>query len=93
MKALSPECDAKPVAEFQAEAPSLIRWIRRTKRALVLTEQGRNAAIVVDPGEYERILDELQLLRDIHTAEEQLANGEGISHAQARQRILRKPSA
>jgi prevent-host-death family protein len=81
------------VAEFQADAQSLIRRIRRTKRALVLTEQGRNAAVVVDPGEYERMLEELHLLRDIHAAEQQLANGKGVSHDQARQEILRRPPA
>ena len=33
------------------------------------------------------VLDELELLRDIHTAEEQLAAGEGVGHAEARRRV------
>ena len=78
--------DSKPVAEFRDQAASLIRQIRETKRALVLTERGRSAAVVVDAGEYQRMLDELELLRDIHTAEEQLAAGEEIGHAEARRR-------
>ena len=73
MRAMSSGSDSKPVSEFRDHAPSLIRQIRETRRALVLTERGRSAAVVVDAGEYQRMLDELELLRNIHAAEEQLA--------------------
>jgi len=93
MRSIPAQSDVKAVTEFQVHAQSLIERVQQTKRALVLTQQGRNAAVVMDAGEYERMLDELELLRDIHAAEDQLANGEGISHIQARERILRKRPA
>ncbi|HEV8242275.1 MAG TPA: type II toxin-antitoxin system prevent-host-death family antitoxin [Thermoanaerobaculia bacterium] len=80
--------EAKPVGEFAAHAAALIEQVQKTRRALVLTQQGESAAVVVDAGEYERLLNELELLRDIHAAEAQLANDEGVPHAEARERVL-----
>ena len=34
------------------------------------------------------MVEELELLRDIHTAEKQLAEGLGIEHEQARQQVV-----
>ncbi|MFQ5741668.1 MAG: type II toxin-antitoxin system Phd/YefM family antitoxin [Acidobacteriota bacterium] len=81
--------DIKPVTEFRANAATLIEQIRETKRALVLTQRGHSAAVVVDVGEYERMVEELELLRDIHAAEEQLTEGRGIGHGEARQQVLK----
>lgn len=81
--------DIKPVTEFRARAAALIEQVRETKRALVLTQRGVSAAVVLDVDEYERMAEELELLRDIHAAEKQLAEGRGDSHQQARERALK----
>jgi antitoxin YefM len=81
--------DIKPVTEFRARAAALIEQVRETKRALVLTQRGVSAAVVLDVDEYERMAEELELLRDIHAAEKQLAEGRGVSHQQARERALK----
>ncbi len=80
--------DIKPVSEFRAHTAALIAQVQKTKRTLVLTQRGRSAAVVVDVGEYERLVEELELLREIHAAEGQLAKGEGIAHDEARSRVL-----
>lgn len=80
--------DIRPVTEFRAHAAELIEHVQKTRRALVLTQRGHSAAVVVDVGEYERLLEELDLLRDIHAAEGQLAKGEGVSHEAARAEVL-----
>ena len=83
-----PADDIKPVSEFAAHAAALIEQVHKTRRALVLTQQGESAAVVVDASEYERLLEELEMLRDIHAAEAELANGEGVSHEEARARVF-----
>lgn len=80
--------DIKPVTQFRANAAALLDQVKRTKRALVLTQRGRSAAVLLEVGEYERLIDELELLRDIHTAESQLAEGQGNAHDEARTRVL-----
>ena len=80
--------DVKPLSEFRANVSSLVQQVRRTKRPLVLTQRGHSAAVVLDVSEYEQLLEEVETLRDIHLAERQIAQGKGVSHARARQRVL-----
>ena len=87
MRRIHLKVDIKPVNEFRANAAALIEQVRETKRILVLTQRGRSVAVVVEVGEYQRIVEELELLRDINVAEKQLAEGKGIEHEQAIQQI------
>ena len=82
--------DVKPISEFRANAASLVQQVRRTKRPLVITQQGRGAAVLLDVSEYERLLAELDLLREVNTAESQIDNGRGISHTVARKKALER---
>ena len=88
MRRVNLQVDIKPVSEFRAKTAELLQRIHETKRSLVLTQRGRSAAVVVDVGEYERLLEELELLRDIHVAEQQMAEGQGVPHEEARQQVL-----
>ena len=40
--------DVKPISEFRANAAGLVKQARRTKRPLVITQQGRSTAILVN---------------------------------------------
>lgn len=80
--------DTKPLSEFQANATALVDKVRETKRPLVLTQEGHGAAVVVDVTKYERLLEEVEILRDVKIAERQLAEGQGIPHEEAKSRLL-----
>jgi len=82
--------DVKPISEFRANAASLVQRVKRTKRPLVITQQGRSAAVLLDVSEYEKLLAKLELLQDIQTAENQIDSGQGISQAAARKKALRR---
>ena len=88
MKRIHLQEDILPLSEFRANAAALLRHMRDTQRSLVLTQRGHSAAVVVDVAESERLMEELELLRDIYTAEQQLAEGRGVSHTQARKQVL-----
>ena len=80
--------DVKPISEFRANAASLVKHVQRTKRPLVITQQGRSAAVLLDVAEYEKLMAKLELLQDIHTAEMQIDSGQAITHAAARRKAL-----
>jgi antitoxin YefM len=82
--------DVKPISEFRANAASLVKQVQRTKRPLVITQQGRGAAVLLDVSEYEKLLAQLELLQDVHTAESQIDHGRGISHTAARKKALER---
>ena len=62
------EQDVQPVSAFRANAAKLIEQVQSHKRALVLTQRGRSAAVVLDPAEYDRLIETLELLQDVHEA-------------------------
>ncbi|MBD3343134.1 MAG: type II toxin-antitoxin system prevent-host-death family antitoxin [Candidatus Lokiarchaeota archaeon] len=80
--------DIQPLSEFRANVASFIEKVRKTKRPLVITQHGKSAAVMMDVEEYEKLIEKLELLTDIHIAESQLENGKGISHQQAKDQIL-----
>ncbi len=80
--------DIKPLSEFRANVSSYIQKVRETKRALVLTQHGHSCAVVLDVSEYEHLREQIETLREIHLASEQLDRGEGLSHEDAKAEIL-----
>jgi len=82
--------DIRPLSEFRANAAAFIQQVRSTRRPLVLTQHGRGAAVLLDIHEYERLIEQTELLQDVHTAEQQLAADQGIDHEEAKAEVLRR---
>ena len=76
--------DIRPLSEFRANAAALIKQVQHTGRPLVLTQRGHSAAIVMDVGAYEELLEELELLRDVLAAEREMDAGDGTPHEEAK---------
>lgn len=87
MPRLRPSADVLPITEFRANTSSMLSRLRATKRPVILTQHGRGAAVVMDVDVYEDMLDEIEILRDIRIAEEQIARGEGIPHEEVVTRL------
>ncbi len=90
MAALRPSTDVLPVTEFRANTSSMLTRLHATRRPIVLTQHGRGAAVVMDVGVYEDMLDEIAILRDIRIAEDQIARGEVIPHDEVVARLKAK---
>ena len=69
--------DIRPLADFRANLASVVRQVQRTKRPVILTQHGRSAAVLVDAGEYEALVDRAELLDDVRVAESEIAQGKG----------------
>jgi antitoxin YefM len=78
---IKPSQDIQPLSAFRANAAGFLDQVRDTKRPLVLTQHGKSTAVVLDVNEYDALIDELELVRDIQRARAELARGEGIPHA------------
>lgn len=84
--------DLKPLSEFRANAAAIVREVRGTKRPMVLTQRGKGAAVLLDVGEYEALIERVETLEDVHAAERQMEAGEGIAHEEAEARALARLS-
>ena len=90
MKRICLDQDIKPLTEFRANAASFVQQVHNTKRPLVITHRGRSAAVLMDVLEYESLLEKIELLQDIQTAEKQILEGKGIKHDQAKRMLLER---
>lgn len=88
MRKLRPSEDVRPLSEFRANIARIVEIIQGTKRPMILTQRGRSAAVLLDVQTYEGLLEEIDLLRDIRTAEAEISRGRGLSHKSAKLRVL-----
>ena len=82
-----PSRDIQPVTEFRNNAAQFIQQVRETGEPMYLTQHGRSAAVLLDVAAYEAMMDEIALLRDVRTSEEQVSAGEQSSHAATAKRL------
>jgi len=80
--------DVCTLPDFGANIKLFIEQVSKTKKPLVLTENGIEKAVLIDINKYQKLIDELELLKDIQIGEEQVKNGEYLSNEEARQQLL-----
>lgn len=80
MPRIKPSEDVQPLSAFRANAAGFLDQVRETKRPLVLTQHGKSAAVLLDVRQYEALIEEIEVVRDIRQAKAELVAGEGLSH-------------
>jgi prevent-host-death family protein len=88
MRAINIVDDIKPISEFRANSAAVIEQVRESGRPVVLTQNGRSAAVLLDVRVYEQLMEKLEVLADIHLAERQIERNEGIPHEKAKEMVL-----
>jgi prevent-host-death family protein len=88
MQRIKLDQDIKPLSEFRANTTACIQQVHDTKRPIVITQHGKSSAVLLDVQEYEQLLEQLELLKDVRLAEKQLASGQGITHESVKKQIM-----
>ena len=84
------DTDIKPVSEFRANAAEIIEQVKSSRRPLVLTQRGHSAAVILGVEEYERMVEEIELLSDVHVAIRQIEAGQTVSNRSAKAELRRR---
>jgi prevent-host-death family protein len=87
---MRPSTDVRPVTEFRANTSAVIEQMHASKRPVILTQHGRSTAVLLDVDVYEGMVDELEFMRNLRTAEAQIAAGQFIPHEEVARRIREK---
>jgi prevent-host-death family protein len=82
--------DIQPLSEFRSKVAFYFDKVKKTKRPLVITQNGKSAAILIDVSEYEAMVDKIEVLEDIKLAEEQISKGMEISHQGVKKRFSKR---
>ena len=77
--------DIKPVSEFRSKAAGFLTQVHTTKRPMIITQNGKSAAVLIDVAVYDSMVEKLELLQDVEKSRKQIADGLGISNAKAHQ--------
>ncbi|MGL1903982.1 MAG: type II toxin-antitoxin system Phd/YefM family antitoxin [Fibrobacterales bacterium] len=78
------------MSEFRANSNSLLKNLKDCHRSLVLTQNGRSSAVLIDVNDYQEMKDQLELLQDIAYSQRQIADGKGVSNSKAKKAKLSK---
>ena len=82
--------DIQPLSEFRSKVAYYFDRVKKNKRPLIITQNGKSSAVLLDVSEYQTMLDKLELLNDIQTAEKQIDLGKTISHNDVKKKISKK---
>jgi predicted transcriptional regulator len=66
--------------------------VRETRRPVILTESGQTTAVLVDLETYQGLLEEIDLLRDVHRGLADAEAGRTVPHEEAMARLLARYS-
>jgi prevent-host-death family protein len=82
--------DIQPLSEFRSKVAFYFDKVKKTRRPLIITQNGKSAAVLLDVSEYEAIIDKIEVLEDIKTAEAQISTGKQILHKDVKKRFAKR---
>ncbi len=90
MQRLKIDQDIRSLSEVRTGIANFIKQVHDTKRPVIITQHGKGVAVLLDAYEYEAMQDKLELLTDVQMSINQLENGQGVTHEDAKATILKR---
>jgi prevent-host-death family protein len=90
MKVLRISEDVVPVGQFKAEAKKWLARARETGQPLVITQNGRPAAVMLSPSEYDRLTERERFITDVEAGIADADAGRLLTLAESRDRLARR---
>ena len=82
--------DIQPLSEFRSKIAFYFDKVKKTRRPLIITQNGKSSAILLDVSEYQSMVDKIEVLEDIRLSEAQIDQGLGISHNEIKKKYSKK---
>lgn len=67
--------DIVPLSTFRSDMTRLMLQTRQTHRPIVVTQNGRASNVFLDVGDYQRLVDKLDLMMDLNKGDQDIAAG------------------
>ena len=67
--------DIVPLSSFRADMTRLISQTRQTHRPIVVTQNGRASNVFLDVGDYQKLVNKVDLMMDIYSGEQDIVSG------------------
>ena len=90
MQKIQLDQDIQPLSEFRSRVAFYFDKVKKTGRPLIITQNGKSSAVLLDVSEYQSMVDKIEVLEDIRSAELQIDQGSGISHKEIKKKYSKK---
>ena len=80
----------EPVTTLKTKSAELIRRAKESGQPIIITQNGRATAVLVDVESFERQREALLLLRYLAVGEDEIGKGKGVPHEEALHHFERK---
>jgi prevent-host-death family protein len=90
MRILRVSQDVVPVGQFKAQAKKWLARANETGQPLVITQNGRPAAVMLSPAEYDRLTERERFLADVSLGIEDADAGRLMTLEESRARLARR---
>ena len=82
--------DIVPLSQFKTQASRILERMKGSNAVVVITQNGKPAAVVMTPGEFDRLRDEERFREAVQEGLEDERAGRLIPHKQVRRRLERR---
>jgi prevent-host-death family protein len=82
MKPLQIAEDIVPIAEFKAHVSEVVRGLRERGRPLVITQNGKPAAVLISPEEFDALIEQARVVTAVQQGLAEAEAGQLISDEQ-----------
>ncbi|MBL1213713.1 MAG: type II toxin-antitoxin system Phd/YefM family antitoxin [Ignavibacteriae bacterium] len=82
--------DIQPLSKFRSKVAFYFEQVRKTKRPLIITQNGKSSAILLDVSEYQQMIDKLEVLEDVKLAESQIGKETVIPHKDVKKQFAKR---
>jgi len=80
----------KPVTEIKRHATEIIRQLHADRVPVLITEQGKEAAVLLDVATYKGMLRRLDLMEVLARGEQAFLEGRASAHAEVKGRLSKR---
>ena len=82
IKHCRPSEDTVPFSECRNNFSAIIAKVSQTHRPVLVTQNGRAASYIINAGDFDDLMERIELSRDVEISRREFAEGKGISHRQ-----------
>ena len=79
--------DIVPLSSFRSDKTRLMSQTKQTHRPIIVTQNGRAANVFLDVGDYQKLINKLDVMMDIYKGEQDIAAGHVHSTDEVRRAI------
>ena len=79
--------DIVPLSSFRSDMTRLMSQTKQTHRPIIVTQNGRAANVFLDVGDYQKLINKLDVMMDIYKGEQDIAAGHVHSTDEVRRAI------